>query len=160
MNTQITLTASVEYNERYPPGNAAKAYVARITGRAKGSLKYEREFLGRSAALLAGDEGLYERQIGNKKGGHTRYYHVILSHPEHGLIQSADCEDLVPQIAKAIESASIADVVEVTNLRSSERTEGLMVFDAALRTVPTNPRETAIAEIRREAEAGGFLKRR
>lgn len=133
--TEIRLTGITEYNEEFPPRDAKKGYVARITGRASGAVKYAREFFGSEAILLEGDEGLYERQNGNKKGGHTRYYHVILTHPEHGLIISVDCEEEVAKIAKLLDDGvSIADAVEVTNLRPSEKVEGRMIFDAVART--------------------------
>lgn len=133
--TQITLTGTTDYNPSYPPRDAKKGYVAKITGRAAGSRKYEREFFGGEADLLEGDEGLYERQRGNKKGGFTRWYHVLLSHPDHGLILSADCEDEVPQIAKLLDAGhAIEDCVEVVDLRPSERVEGRMIFTVKART--------------------------
>lgn len=131
----ITLSGPTNYHPSYPPRNPKKGYVARITGRATGSVKYEREFFGESVTLLEGDEGLYERQVGEKKGGCTRYYHVLLSHPEHGLILSTDCEGELPKIAKLLDDGiSITDAVEVTDLRPSERIEGRMVFTAVART--------------------------
>ena len=133
--TKITLAGSTEYNDRFPPRDAKKGYVARITGRAAGAVKYAREFLGSDATLLEGDEGLYERQIGNKKGGCTRYYHVILSHPEHGLMLSGDCDAELPKIAKLLDDGvSIEDAVEVTDLRPSQKVEGRMAFTAIART--------------------------
>lgn len=135
MATQITLKGSVEYNPSYPPHDAKKGYVAKITGRVSGAMKYNREFFGEEVTLVEGDEGLYERQNGLKKGGFARYYHVVLSHPEHGLIMSVDCEDIVPQIAKLLDDGiAIADAVEVTDLRPSERVEGRMIFTAVART--------------------------
>ena len=132
---QIILYGQTHYNPSYPPSGAKKGYVAKITGRAAGSVKYEREFLGDCANLLAGDEGLYERQIGEKKGGYTRYYHVMLSHPEHGLILSGDCESELPKIAKLLDDGvAIADAVEVTDLRPSTKVEGRMTFTAVART--------------------------
>jgi hypothetical protein len=133
--TEITLTGPTNYNESYPPKNARKGYVAKITGRASGAKKYEREFFGESVTLLEGDEGLYERQIGDKKGGYTRYYHVMLFHPEHGLILSVDCEDEVPKLAKLLDDGrKIEDIVEVVDLRPSQKFEGRMIFDVAVRT--------------------------
>jgi len=133
--TEITLRGRTNYNTSFPPANAKKGYVAKITGRAAGARKYEREFFGESVTILAGDEGLYERQIGEKNGGFTRYYHVILMHPEYGLIGSVDCEDAVPKIAKLLDDGvSIADAVEVTNLRPHSSVEGRMSFDAKART--------------------------
>lgn len=135
MENQITLTGPIMYNPSYPPSNAKKGYVARITGRVSGPMKYEREFLGSEVTLIEGDEGLYERQVGSKKGGYSRYYYVILSHPDHGMIISTDCEDDVPKIAKLLDDGvSIADAVEVTDLRPSEKTEGRMIFTAIPRT--------------------------
>lgn len=134
-STQIELLGQTEYDERFPPRDARKGYVARITGRAAGAVKYQREFLGKEVTLLAGDEGLYERQIGERKGGFTRHYNVVLSHPEHGLIRSVSCENELPKIAKLLDDGvSIQDAVEVTNMRPSKQTEGLMVFDAVART--------------------------
>lgn len=135
MIEQITLTGQTQYNERFAPSNAKKGYVARITGRTSGPMKYEREFLGQEADLLDGDQGLYEKQRGDKKGGYTRWYHVLLSHPEHGLILSIDCENEVPKIAKLLDDGhQIEDIVEVTNLRPSAKHEGRMVFDVQMRT--------------------------
>jgi hypothetical protein len=148
MATEITLTGPVQYHPSYPPKNAKKGYVARITGRAPGAVKYAREFLGSEVTLLEGDEGLYERQIGDKKGGHTRYYHVILSHPEHGLIRSRDCEDEVPRIAKLLDDGvPIQDAVEITELAESERTEGLMLFTAVPRAKAAAKKAAAAAGI-------------
>jgi hypothetical protein len=131
---RITLVGSTDYNEKFPPANAKKGYVARIRGTAAGAIKYDREFLGQEAALVEGDEGLYERQRGDKKGGFTRWYHVLLSHPEHGLILSLDCEDELPKIAKLLDAGiAIQDAVEVTDLKPSEKYEGRMIFTAKAR---------------------------
>lgn len=131
----ITLVGRTEYDERYSPRDAKKGYVARITGRAPGAVKYAREFLGSSADLVAGDEGLYELQTGKKKGGYTRSYHVVLSHPDHGLIRSSDCEDELAKIAKLLDDGvAIEDAVEVRDLRPSTRVEGLMIFTAVPRS--------------------------
>ena len=135
MSDQIKITSVTQYNTKYPPKNAKKGYVAKITGRAKGATKYEREFLGDEAALLPGDEGVYERQDGNKKGGYTRYYHVLLSHPQHGLILSTDCEEAVPKIAKLLDDGhAIDEIVEISDLREIEYPSGRMVFTATVRT--------------------------
>jgi len=135
MITQTSLSGSIKYNPNFPPDGAKRGYVARIKGRAAGALKFDREFLGELANLVEGDEGLYERQIGEKKGGYTRYYHVILSHPEHGLIVSTDCEDQATKIAKLLDDGiRIQDAVEVQGLRPSTKIEGQMVFDAVART--------------------------
>jgi hypothetical protein len=148
MNNKIELTGTTYYHTSYPPSGAKKGYVAKITGRAAGAVKYEREFLGDRATILEGDEGLYERQIGEKKGGYTRYYHVVLSHPEHGLICSVDCEDILPAIAKALDAGvSIQDAVEVTNLRPGKRTEGLWVFDAVARDLRAAKKAAANADV-------------
>lgn len=135
MSDQITLAGRTDYNERFPPRDAKKGYVARITGREAGAVKYARDFLGLKATLLEGDEGLYERQIGEKKGGYTRYYHVVLSHPEHGLILSEDCESELPKIAKLLDDGvAIEDTVDVTDIRPSVKVEGRMIFTAVART--------------------------
>jgi len=135
MPETITIRSGCEYNPKYPPRDAKKAYVARITGRAAGALKYQREFLGPEATLLAGDDGLFERQDGERKGGYRRYYYVVLSHPEHGVIISADCEDELPTIAKLLDDGvAIGEAVEVTDLRPSKIVEGRMVFTAVART--------------------------
>lgn len=135
MIDSITLTGTTDYNPRFAPSNAKKGYVAKITGRAKGAVKYEREFFGESVTLMAGDDGLYERQIGEKKGGYTRYYIVVLTHPEHGVTKSTDCEEHLAKIVKLLDDGhAIGDIIDVQNLRPSERTEGLMLFDAAVRT--------------------------
>lgn len=144
----INLSTDVQYNPKYPPSNAKKAYIARITGTAKGPQKYEREFLGRDVDLSADDAGLYEKQRGDKKGGYTRWYYVILPHPEHGVIISADCEDELPKIAKNLDSMSIEEAVEVTNLRESEKHEGRMIFDAVAATKKRDVRAEAIQQIR------------
>ena len=52
MREQITLSGSTNYNPSYPPANAKKGYVARITGRAGGAVKYQREFFGESVDLV------------------------------------------------------------------------------------------------------------
>lgn len=133
--TEIKLIGRTDYNPKFPPRDAKKGYIARITGRVSGAVKYAREFLGSEAVLLRGDEGLYEKQNAEKKGGSTRYYYVILSHPEHGLIISTDCEDELPKIAKLLsDGVSIDDAVEITDLRPSEQVEGRMIFDAVART--------------------------
>jgi hypothetical protein len=132
---RINLAGTTDYNVKYPPANAKKGYVARIRGTAPGAVKYDREFLGDKVGLVEGDEGLYERQRGDKKGGHTRWYHVLLSHPEHGLILSVDCEEELPKIAKLLDAGiPIQDAVEVTELRPSERYEGRMIFTARARS--------------------------
>ena len=45
MVDEITLHGTTEYNPRFAPSGAKKGYVARITGRKSGPMKYEREFL-------------------------------------------------------------------------------------------------------------------
>lgn len=135
MRTEVTLRGSTEYNTSYPPRDAKKGYVAKISGRAAGALKFERQFCGEELTVLPGDEGFFERQIGKKKGGYTRYYHVILSHPEHGLILSSDCEDEAPKIAKLLdEGVDIHDAIEIVDLRPSERDPDNWIFDAKART--------------------------
>lgn len=135
MTDQITLTGSTDYHPRFPPTNAKKGYVARITGRAAGAVKYQRDFLGHEATLLAGDEGLYERQRADKKGGYTRWYHVVLSLPDHGLVISTDCEDELAKIVKLLDQGvAIADAVEVCDLRPSESHTGRMIFSARARS--------------------------
>ena len=152
--TEIRLSGATNYHTSYPPRDAKKGYVAKITGRAAGAVKYAREFFGEEAAILEGDDGLYERQIGEKKGGYTRYYHVLLTHPEHGLICSTDCESSVPQIAKLLDAGvAIADAVEVSNLRPSERVEGRMVFDATPRTAGAAKRAAKSATIESAIES-------
>ena len=128
---QITFVGRTDYNTSYPPHDAKKGYVAKITGRAAGAVKFEREFLGQEADIFESDEGLYERQRGNKKGGYTRWYHVVLSHPEYGLIASTDCEGDAPRIAKLLDDGhDIHDIVVPTNIRPHSKIEGRMVFDA------------------------------
>lgn len=136
MEESITLTGTTDYNPKFPPNNPKKGYVAKITGRAAGALKFNREFMGQEAVILPGDEGLYEKQRGDKKGGATRWYHVILSHSEHGLILGVDCgEVFAAKIAKLLDQGmSIYDIVEVVNLRPSEKVEGRMIFDVEVRT--------------------------
>jgi len=130
--TQIELEAHQGWDRRWPPKDARKAYVAKILGRETGPRKYQREFLGTTAELVEGDEGLYERQNGERKGGYTRYYHVVMSLPEYGLIRSTDCEDLVPRIAARLDAgASIDEIVRATNIRSEH---GEMIFDAQLQS--------------------------
>lgn len=135
-NTEIRIAGPTLYNTNFPPRDAKKGYVAKITGRKAGPMKYEREFMGEEAVILQGDEGLYERQVGEKKGGCTRYYHVIVDHPEHGLMMSKDCETIVPKIVKMLdEGISIDGAIEVTQIQPSERVEGRMIFVAVPRTV-------------------------
>lgn len=153
MTDHITLTGFTDYNPSYPPRDPKKGYVAKITGRAAGARKYEREFLGETVDLVEGDEGLYERQRGDKKGGYTRWYHVILSHTEHGLIKSTDCEDDVARIAKLLDDGhAIEDIVEVVDLRPSERTEGLMIFDVGVRSTGDIRKHRASATIESATE--------
>lgn len=136
MRTQIRLTGITEYNDRFPPSDAKKGYVAKISGTTAGALKFNREFFGDELLATAGDEGLYERQNGDKKGGFTRYYPVILRHPDHGLIIDPDCDGgEFNKIAKLLDQGiAISDAVEITNLRESEKTPGNWLFDAVART--------------------------
>lgn len=152
--TEITLRGATEYNTNYPPKDAKKGYVAKITGRAPGAVKYRREFLGESVTLTDFDTGLYERQIGKKKGGFVRYYHVVLDHPEHGLILSTDCEDQLPRLSKSLDDGmTIEDAVEVTNLRPSENREGVMVFDVVVRSASAAKKAAAAATIGEAVDA-------
>lgn len=149
----ITLTARIKYHPSYPPKNAAKAYVARITGRVRGPKKYEREFLGTSfEAVDADDCGLYEVQHGDKKGGWTRYYYVILPHPEHGLMRSSDCEDDLPKIAKALDDGrDITDVVAADDITPpDDDTPAKFVARVMTRTQAKSRQAAVTAE---EAEA-------
>jgi hypothetical protein len=138
--THITLHGRIDYNERRPPCGARPGYVARITGTINSPVKYDREFLGREEVTLElGDPstpGLYERQRGDRGGGYTRWYHVVLTHPEYGLILSVDCEEQLPKIARLLDQGiSIQDAVEIRNLRPSSKVAGRMVFDALPRTL-------------------------
>jgi hypothetical protein len=130
------LTGTIDYNPRFPPRDAKKGYVARITGRASGAVKYQREFLGSEVTILPGDEGLYERQRGDRKGGYTRWLVVIVQHAEHGLIIDSNCDEVeFAKLAKLLdEGVLLVDAVEITNLRPSEKVAGRMVFDAVART--------------------------
>ncbi len=132
----ITLRGATDYNTSYPPFNAKKGYVAKINGTAAGALKFDREFFGDECIVTEGDEGLYERQRGDKKGGHTRWYPVIVSHPEHGLIIDTDADEVeVKKIAKLLDQGiAIEDAVEVIDLVESENTEGNWLFTAKART--------------------------
>ena len=142
---QVTLTGATLYNEKYPPAGAKKGYVAKITGRAAGAMKYEREFLGSTAEIFEGDEGLYERQVGKKKGGYTRWYHVVLAHHEYGLIVSSDCENEAPKIAKLLaDGFEIEDVVTYDKLIPSLNVQGRMSFNVVVRT-PAQAKKAAKA---------------
>jgi len=148
MITQITIFGRTDYNPNYPPKDAKKGYVAKITGKAAGAVKYEREFLGVEATLLEGDEGLYERQRGDKNGGFTRWYHVMLNHPEHGLMLSMDCEDEVPKIAKLLDAGhSIENIIEIHDIQPSEANEGRMKFKAVARNLADVKKVTKSATV-------------
>lgn len=133
---QITLRGTTDYNTSYPPRDAKKGYVAKLKGTTAGALKFEREFFGDECIVTEGDEGLYERQRGDKKGGFTRWYPVIISHAEHGLIIDGDCDEVeVKKIAKLLDQGiEIADAVEVCDLRESENNPGNWLFTAKART--------------------------
>jgi hypothetical protein len=133
---EIILRGTTDYNTSYPPRDAKKGYVAKINGTAAGALKYDREFFGDECIVTEGDEGLYERQRGDKKGGYTRWYPVIVSHPEHGLIIDSDADEAeVKKIAKLLDQGiAIQDAVEVTELVESEKTPGNWLFTAVART--------------------------
>lgn len=133
---QITLRGSTDYNTKFPPRDAKKGYVAKIKGTAVGALKFDREFFGEECIVTEGDEGLYERQRGDKKGGFTRWYPVIVSHEEHGLIADFDADEVeVKKIAKLLDQGiDIADAVEITELRESENVPGTWLFTAKART--------------------------
>lgn len=153
-NNQVKLTGKIEYNPGYPPTDARKGYVAKITGRAGGGKKFEREFLGDEAEIFEGDEGLYERQIGRKKGGYARYYHVVLNHPQHGLIKSSDCENKAPQIAKMLDDGHAIDaIVEPIDIRPAARIEGLMIFDVRVRTPAAAKKAVKSASIESATDA-------
>lgn len=146
---QNCFTAPTHWDERHPPKDAKKGYVARITGREAGPKKYAREFLGGTFTAVQGDEGLYERQIGQQKGGATRYYHVVLwDGVNNRMLASRDCEDLVPQIAARLDAGEVIhDIVEATDIE--ERDEKCPTFTAVLRTTPRDPKAEALAAIRR-----------
>lgn len=133
---EIILRGTTDYNTSYPPRDAKKGYVAKINGTAAGALKFDREFFGDECIVTEGDEGLYERQRGDKKGGYTRWYPVIVSHPEHGLIIDSDADEVeVKKIAKLLEQGiAIEDAVEVTELVESKKAEGHWLFTAKART--------------------------
>ena len=133
---QIILRGTTDYNTKFPPRNAKKGYVAKINGTAAGALKFDREFFGDECIVTEGDEGLYERQRGDKKGGFTRWYSVIVSHPEHGLIIDSDCDDVeFKKIAKLLDQGvAIEDAVEIFDLEESENSPGNWLFLAKART--------------------------
>ena len=133
---EITLRGTTDYNTNSPPRDAKKGYVAKIKGTAAGALRFDREFFGEKCIVTEGDEGLYERQRGDKKGGFTRWYPVILSHAEHGLIIDGDCDEVeVRKVAKLLDQGiDIADAVELTDLRESENNPGNWLFTAKART--------------------------
>jgi hypothetical protein len=138
MKESIKFAGRTDYNVKFPPNNAKKGYVAKITGRASGAVKYEREFFGGSVEILLGDaDALYEIQHGEKKGGYERRYNVVLNHPEHGLICSTTVttEPLVAKIAKMLdEGHAMKDIIDVQNLRAKETNPEFYLFDCAIRS--------------------------
>lgn len=135
---QVKISADVKYNPSYPPKGAKKAYVAQILGTKPGPLKFDREFLGDSCYVAADAQGIYERQIGEKKGGYTRYYHVALHHPEHGMMLSYGLgEAAATKVAKLLDKGfSIDEAVAISGIRPSSKVEGQMTFDYEPRRVP------------------------
>lgn len=136
MTDSLTLFGATNYNTKFPPRNAKRGYVAKLTGRAPGAVKYAREFLGERVTLVAGDDGLYEVQTGQKKGGYDRDYCVVLTHAEHGLVKGLCDEADVAKITQRLDQGyALSEIVEVGELRESRKTEGLLVFSVAVRTV-------------------------
>ena len=71
-SAEFKLAGSEDYNPRFPPANAKKGYVARLTGRDLRST-FGREFLAKEIHVTAADCPLLaECQTGEKKGGHSR----------------------------------------------------------------------------------------
>jgi hypothetical protein len=127
----VTLSAEVEYNERFAPRGAKKAYVARLLGRVSGGQTFEREFLGKGDVIID-EPGLYERQIGCKKGGADQYYNVIVE-VDGNLRTSLDVgREMAMAIAKRMDGGeSIQDMVRL-NGRPSKRDPARTVYDCEL----------------------------
>jgi hypothetical protein len=133
MSQTVTLTADVEYNERFAPSGAKKAYVARLLGRVSGAQTFNREFLGKGAVVID-EPGLYERQIGCKKGGADQYYHVVVE-VDGDLRKSTDVgRETAMTIAKRMDGGErIGDMVRLTG-RPSQRYPAVTVYDCEVMT--------------------------
>jgi hypothetical protein len=147
MSTLITLTAQCLYNSSYPPKDAAKPYVARITGRAKGALMFERDFLGQGSVSID-EPGLYEVQHGLKKGGYSRSYIVVVQMPDGELRRSSNVgkEDAM-SIAKRLDGGEqISDIAELSDPRPHDRRPEQLVYETCgLRTKAQAKAATAAA---------------
>jgi hypothetical protein len=133
MSQTVTLNADVQYNPRFAPSGAKKAYVARLRGRVSGAQTFEREFLG-SGTVLIDEPGLYERQIGCKKGGADQYYHVVVD-VDGELRKSTDVgRETAMTIAKRMDGGeAIGEMVRLTG-RPSQRDPAVTVYDCELLT--------------------------
>jgi hypothetical protein len=127
----VTLQANNDYNERFAPAGAKKAYVARITGR-DSKLTFAREFIG-NGDVLVDDAGLYEVRNVDKKGRPNDSYYVVLEHDGEIRRSTVMNREQAMPIAKAMAERTINAIVEFVG-RPSRLDPTKIVFDAVLIT--------------------------
>lgn len=110
----ITLRASENYNSRFAPPGAKKAYIARITGR-DSKMTFAREFLGKESVDVD-TPGLYETRSVDKKGRPEDPDYILICevNGETRSNRTVTKEDAM-KIAKALDQGRTIDaIVEMT----------------------------------------------
>jgi hypothetical protein len=112
----ITIRAQNNYNERFAPQGAKKAYVARITGRDP-KYTFKKEFLAGKDSYDVDEPGLYEVRNVDKKGRPDDEWVIVLMVGEKLEEFSADKSEAMA-IAKALEQRDI-DAIAEPNMENS-----------------------------------------
>ena len=108
----ITLTAHENYNPRFAPSGAKKAYIARITGR-DSKMTFAREFIGKTSADVD-SVGLYATRSVDKKGrDEGEEYPMVYVLPNGTLEETYVTKEEAMTLAKALESRTFDSIVSV-----------------------------------------------
>jgi len=105
----ITLRVQNNYNERFAPAGAKKAYIARITGRDP-KMTFAREFHGKE--VMVDEPGLYELRNTDKKGRPDDEYCIIYPDVDGSLVEESVDKEFAMKLAKLLDSRSIESCLD------------------------------------------------
>jgi hypothetical protein len=121
----ITLQVQNDYNERFAPTGAKKAYIARITGR-DSKMTFAREFVGKE--IMVDEPGLYELRNTDKKGRADDSYVLIFRDNVGDLYESTESKEFAMKLAKLLDSRSIESCIDETgNIQTAKQAEKITV---------------------------------
>lgn len=149
----VLLKAYEDYNDRFAPAGAKKAYVARLVGR-DSKMTFDREFLGKGDVMVDAP-GIYETRSVDKKGRPDEPDYILLldcpafpSENGQTLSSFVATKEQAMKIAKALDEGrsidGIARVVDASGKTRSERTWELLTAREAAKTQAAQTVDAAI----------------